>query len=100
MDAGTITQPVAHPDARLPGELNWWIGAGGRLGVGDAWDRAPEGALASGRVCPNARIGVIERLGARDALLAMLSRGTLDLLCERFPGVRWAIADVASKASA
>lgn len=109
MDASTAVQsrttPPAGPSPGLPGErlagaLCWWVDADGRLGVSPGLARAAEGAVASGRVCPEARIGVIERVGARAAVLGLVSREVIDLLAAGFPGVRWAVADVLPSATA
>lgn len=107
MDTGTIIQErvgagrmaLGH---RLAVELVWRmdregrmvVGAGGGVGGGmlEVW--------ASGRVCPAAMIGVVETVGGRAAVLGLLPRGLVDVLAGRFPGVRWAVADVVPSATA
>jgi hypothetical protein len=102
MDAGTLIRTVAAPDAgassadraRLAGEVLWCIGADGRLETATGRRRGVGRPIAGGRVCPETGIGVIEQLDGRAAVLGLLPRGVVDLLGERFPGVRWAVADV------
>jgi hypothetical protein len=97
MDAATlISEPALGLSGagRLAGELVWWIDADGRMGVSAGVSRAGCDAVAAGRVCPASRIGVIEQLGRRAAVLGLLPRGVVDVLAARFPGVRWAVADV------
>jgi hypothetical protein len=99
MDTGTIilehgTGLVA---GRLAGELAWRMDREGRMLIGrggmvEVW--------ASGRVCPEAMIGVVETMGGRAAVLGLLPRGLVDVLAGRFPGVRWAVADVVPSATA
>ncbi len=112
MDASTAVQsrlvPPAEPAPGLPGErlagaLCWWVDADGRLGVSPCASRVAQvigGTVASGRVCPESRIGVIERVGARAAVLGLVSREVIDLLAAGFPGVRWAVADVPPRGAA
>lgn len=95
MDTGTLTAMRATPAERLDGELLWWINGEGRLFVGgERVGTGGRGGFAAGRVCPASGIGVIETVGTRAAVLGLLPRGVVDLLGQRFPGVRWAIADV------
>ncbi|GEM_PF-4642808 len=87
-----------HPEIRsldqpLPGERYWWVDGRGRVLVGDVRPRVVGEAPAEGRVCEARGVGVIERIRGRDAVLGRLCVGTLGLLCDRFVGVRWAIAD-------
>lgn len=97
MDSGTLTALRSTPAARLDGELAWWMDADGRIYVGGAC--AGPGGIAGGRVCQESRIGVIETLGTKAAVLGILPRGVIDALGERFPGVRWAVADVTPTAT-
>jgi hypothetical protein len=39
-------------------------------------------------------------VGGRSAVLGLLPRGLVDVLAGRFPGVRWAVADVVPSATA
>jgi len=78
---------------RLPGERYWWIDGQGRVLVSNRQARVVGDATAEGRVCVESGIGVIERIEGRVATLGLLAYGTVDLLAQRFEGVRWAIAD-------
>lgn len=94
-----------HPEIRsleqrLPGERYWWIDGRGRVLVSDTPPRVVGDPPAEGRVCEASSIGVIERIDGRDAVLGSLCSGTLGLLCDRFAGVRWAIADPAASVTA
>lgn len=102
METGIAPNPTPAPETISPdralaaqtgGVIAWWIHPEGRLGVSELPTRQPELTMASGRVCLDARIGVVERIDGRDAVLGHLSRSVVDLLCVRFPGVRWAVAD-------
>jgi hypothetical protein len=104
MDTGTIIlervgagrMVLGH---RLAGELVWRMDREGRMLVGGVGVGKME-VWASGRVCPAAMIGVVETVGGRSAVLGLLPRGLVDLLAGRFPGVRWAVADVLPSATA
>lgn len=89
----------ADPEAmnihgRLPGERFWWIDLDGKLTCSGCRGVGP-GVVAHGRVCVQARIGVIESVGGRVATLGIVPRAIIDLLSGRYPEVRWAVADVA-----
>lgn len=102
MDAATLIQTLPAPligastadRARLAGEVLWRIDADGRLETASGRRWGAGRPIAGGRVCPATGIGVIEELDGRAAVLGLLGRGVVDLLGERFPGVRWAVADV------
>lgn len=93
MDTGTLMAERTAATGRMAGELLWWIDPDGRLYAGER-ARALPGSWAAGRVCPESRIGVIESIGGRAAVLGLLPRSLVDVLAVRFPGVRWAVADV------
>ncbi|MEM9373625.1 MAG: hypothetical protein AAGA55_08265 [Planctomycetota bacterium] len=78
---------------RLPGERYWWIDGRGRVLIAWCRPQVVGDAPAEGRVCEDSGFGVIERIRGREAVLGHLCSGTLELLCGRFGGVRWAIAD-------
>lgn len=81
------------PWDRMPGERFWWIDAEARVGIASAPGGVDPDPRAWGRVCLDARIGVIEGLGGSDASLSCLPREFVDLLGSVFPGVRWALSD-------
>ncbi len=86
--AATGGRPAGEVAWRMDREGRVLVGRGGASGGGEVW--------ASGRVCPGAMIGVVETVGGRAAVLGLVPRGLVDALAARFPGVRWAMADVAS----
>lgn len=94
MDTTTLSVRSAAGSERLEGELFWWVDGLGRVRVSFGRARDTDGSLAAGRVCERTLIGVIERVGARAAVLGILPRQIVDVLAVRFPGVRWAVADV------
>ncbi len=98
MDTATLSVRTADGSGRLAGELFWWVDGLGRVRVGPVRVRM-EGCLAAGRVCEDSLIGVVERVGARAAVLGILPRQIVDALAVRFPGVRWAVADVLPSAT-
>lgn len=100
MDTGVLIPERVIPSQRLAGEIGWCLDGEGHLATGRAAGGASGGVWASGRVCPESGIGVIETVGGRAAVLGILPRSVVDVLVARFPGVRWAIADVVSGTSA
>lgn len=110
MDTGTVilervagvagVGASAGGGGRLAGELVWRMDREGRMLVGGIAGRGMMDVWASGRVCPEAMIGVVETVGGRSAVLGLLPRGLVDVLAGRFPGVRWAVADVVPSATA
>ncbi len=93
MDTGVLIPERVVPSQRLAGEIGWCLDGEGHLATGRAVGYGGV-VWASGRVCPATGIGVIETVGGRAAVLGILPRSVVDLLAERFPGVRWAVADV------
>lgn len=109
METGTIILErgpgTAGAGGRLAGEMAWRMDREGRmlvggLGRGSGGVGSMAEVWASGRVCPEAMIGVVETVGGRAAVLGLLPRGLVDVLAGRFPGVRWAVADVLPSATA
>ncbi len=96
MSAAT-DHPAPNLIACCRGERYWWVAADGTLMVRARAAAPAMVAIASGRVYDDASIGVIERFGERDATLGLLSVGLVELLARRFPGVRWAVADVPAR---
>lgn len=93
MDTSTLVleRGAGRTGERLAGEIAWRMDREGRIMVGrggmvEVW--------ASGRVCAEAMIGVVETVGGRAAVLGLVPRGLVDVLAARFPEVRWAVADV------
>lgn len=86
-----------RPLARMPGERFWWVAHDGTLMVRSRAAAPGMVAMASGRVCDEAALGVIERCAGGDATLGLVSVGLIELLARRFPGVRWAVADVPAR---
>lgn len=100
MDTGVLIPERVVPSQRLAGEIAWCLDGAGHLATGRAAARGCGGVWASGRVCPETEIGVIETVGGRAAVLGILPRSVVDVLAARFPGVRWAVADVVPSATA
>ena len=91
------THPPAGLHTRMPGERFWWVSGDGALVVRSRAAAPAMTPIASGRVCDEARIGVIERCAGCDATLGLVGAGLVDLLARRFPGVRWAVADTPAR---
>jgi hypothetical protein len=100
MDTGVLIPERVVPSQRLAGEIGWCLDAEGRVATGRGVGRVCGWVWASGRVCPESGIGVIETVGGRAAVLGLLPRSVVDVLAARFPGVRWAVADVVPSATA
>lgn len=91
MDRGAVMLERAWAGERPAGETAWWIDPDGRVREAARRTGVP---LAAGRVCNASGHGVIEQIAGRDAALGVLPRSVVDALADRFPGIRWAIADV------
>ncbi len=75
-------------------ELNWWIEPNGSTHTSTSESQvATRAVLATGKVYPESRSGVIVRIGDRPAQIGMVSRQLLDVLHSRFPGTRWWVRD-------
>lgn len=75
-------------------ELHWWIDCGGSTHTSPNASHVPANPLiATGKVYPESRSGVILSIADRPAQIDMVSRQLLDVLHTRFPGTRWWIKD-------
>jgi len=75
-------------------EISWWIDQTGSTHTHKPRSVPPANALASGKIYPDSKSGVINQLNNKPANLSLISSELLDVLHTRFPGTRWWIKDL------
>jgi hypothetical protein len=75
-------------------EINWWIELNGSTHITQHERTIPDRQkLATGKVYLDSMSGVITEIDNAPARPELISRQLLDVLHNRFPGIRWWIKD-------
>jgi len=80
-------------------EINWWVDQTGSTHTHSPRSTPPPNALATGKIYPDSKSGVIIQLNNKPANLSLISSELLDVLHSRFPGTRWWVKDLAPKSA-